>query len=95
MPTDRPGLDAGMPCRQLTKACRRDGESERRPCQDYRCFGFLGDAPAERGVRGRLDRGAWLEDETDLIAANKLVRRPSVAQRRQARPRGGSRGFEL
>ena len=63
MPTDRPGLDAGMPCRQLTKACRRDGESERRACQDYRCFGFLGDAPAERGVRGRLDSRACVDEE--------------------------------
>ena len=38
-------------------------------------------------------RRTRVEDEADLIAANKLVRRPSVAQRRQARPRSRSRGF--
>ena len=70
--TDRPGLNARMPCRELTKAGRRDGESKGRACQDYRCFGFLGDAPAERGVRGRLDSRACVDEEKVRIDGVKV-----------------------
>ena len=63
MPADRPGLDARMPCCELTKAGRRDGESKGRACEHHRCFGFLGDAAAERGVRGRLDSRACVDEE--------------------------------
>ena len=61
--TDRPGLNARMPCRQLTKAGRRDGESERRTRQHYSGLCLLRDAAAERGVRGRLDGRACVDEE--------------------------------
>ena len=63
MPADRPGLDARMPCCELTKTWRRDGESERRACQHHSRLCLLGDAPAERGVRGRLDGRACVDEE--------------------------------
>ena len=52
-----------MPCCELTKATRRDGESERRACQHHSRLRFLGDAPAERGVRGGLDSRACVDEE--------------------------------
>ena len=83
-----------MPCCELTKAGRRDGESERRACQHHSGLRLLGDAAAERGVGCRLDSRHPGKNQADLISANKLIWR-SVARRRQARPCGRARGFEL
>ena len=63
MPTDRPGLDARVARRELTKATRRDGESKGRAREHYRRLRFRRDAPAERGVGCRLDSRACVDEE--------------------------------
>ena len=55
MPANRPCLDTRMPRFEFTKAARRDDESIGQARQDYSGLGLLRHAPAERGVRGRLD----------------------------------------